>query len=112
MPQTPNEMIDFHRRKAEEEKKKVAEIFEAHHRQQKRLEGDELVSWVRSALNIEFAIKQHEALGLLALQKRGLTLGEWQIDPDGHILPRQQESNSSGPTPPLAMEEPTHSPDH
>lgn len=77
-----------------------------------RLEGDELVAWVTSGLNIQYAVKQHEALGLAALRRRGLSLEEWQIDPDGHIMPRQSGPNSSGTTPQHEPAEPTPHPDH
>lgn len=69
-----------------------------------RLEGDELVLWVRSSISIEHAIAQHEALGVAALHKRGLKLEEWQIDPNGHILPRVIEPSSSESTPPQHKE--------
>jgi hypothetical protein len=77
-----------------------------------RLQGDELVAWVRSGMLIEQAVSQHELVGVSALMKRGLTLEEWQIDPDGHILPRQSEPSSSGTTPPPATGESTLHPDH
>jgi hypothetical protein len=77
-----------------------------------RLQGDELVAWVRAGMRIEQAVAQREAIGLMALQQRRCSPEEWQIDPDGHILPRQDTPSSSGTTPPPATGESTPHSDH
>jgi hypothetical protein len=103
MPQDPDTLIpDLGKFQAEREKQRadaLAKVREAHrHAQQAtsrshtgnphRLEGDELVAWIRSGIRIEQAVEQHEAVGLAALRARGLKIGEWQIDPDGYLLPQ------------------------
>jgi hypothetical protein len=118
MPQDPDTLIPDQSKfdRARRQRQQVHQMFE--NRKQPgptcdptRLEGDELVAWIRSGMAIEQAVDRHEAIGLAALQQRGLTVGEWQIDPDGHILPREQPS-SSGTTPLPATAESRQPLDH
>lgn len=77
-----------------------------------RLQGDELVAWVRAGMRIEQAVAQREAIGIMALQQRRCSPEEWQIDPDGHIRPRQDTPSSSESTPPPATGESRPHPGH
>jgi hypothetical protein len=116
MPQDPDTLIPDLTKfqvEAERQRKEVHQRFAgATPDFPPRLQGDELVAWVRAGMRIEQAVAQREAIGLMALQQRRCTPEEWQIDPDGHILPRQTQPSSSGPTPPTETAEPIPHSDH